>query len=181
MDKRMNAARALGILTAVIPAAIILLSHTAVWPEFAAARTDTFFPKGPELTFSDFTPGQRTDVLKNIDGYQVRPITDAPVYILFQPRRHTPVVRVEIEARQSTTLTDEPHIGYRHGETVEGNKFVPTNVEYLKDGWVRLSAFMPMNEMTVERMDARRIVLQTNATSDKPWFVKSVRIFYEKI
>lgn len=157
---------AVAIMTAVIPFAVIFWSHTPWWPEALARVTDVYVPQGPTLTFSDFTPGDRTGVIQN----GTRPLIGSPVYVLFQPRRHSKFIRVEFDV-DGTVKSDSVRIGYRHGENVEGNVVVPTTFDGKK-----FSARIPFAEMTRERIDARRIVFEI---SDVPIRARSVRLYYE--
>ena len=148
-----------------------------------ARMTDTFYPNGSNRIFNDFTPSTRTDILKKFAGVQVRPIIDAPVYLLFQPRRHSTHIRVVIHAALENglpTTTTTIAIGYRHGDNLEGNYtklFAPKKFE---NGWYEWECTLPFSEMTVERTDARRIVFDFGARDGELWNVRDVRIFYDE-
>ncbi len=163
----------LAALTALIPFAVIIWSHTASWP--FGSLTDTYVPQGPTDTFSDFSPSDRTGVLTT----RGRPITGSPVYLLFQPRRHSKKIRVEIFAAPSSLLAaTDLKIGYRHGSGPEGNIFVRTEIEKKDDGII-LWAVVPFDEMTRERTDARRIVFEApRASTSTPIFIQRVNFFY---
>lgn len=149
-------------LPAILAGLFVALSHTSLWPEPLARLTDSYAPQGPTNTFSDFSPSSRTGALVS-NG---RPITGSPVYLLFQPRRHTKNIRVEISASEPGM-----QIGYRDGDGPEDNVFVATSHSGLIS-----SATLPFDRMTRERTDARRIVVSTTSTT---MIISSIRIFYE--
>ncbi len=176
----------LGVLTAVIPLVVILWSHTAAWPEIFASRTDTFYPGGPNIIFNDFTPSFRTDIVRADEyGVRVRPITALPVYLLFQPRRHSKYIRVVIEGHGADN--EDVEIGYRRDGPANG--FYPENnimqgatneMHFLENGMREWENKFLFSDMLRERTDARRIVFRTvQATSTAPFFVRHVRLYYE--
>lgn len=173
------------LATALVPFGVIVWSHTSWWPEFFAARTDTFVPGGPTLIFSDFVPSQRTSVVHD----SARPITASPVYLLFQPRRHSAQVTVVFTARMEhatsstppiATLAQQIAMGYRHGDTVEGNVLQPATCLFVMGGAdVQCHATFPLENLTRERTDARRLVFLFPHDGGLVWDVSRVRIFYE--
>lgn len=159
----------IAILTAAIPFVGIIVSHTSLWPEAFARVTDVYMPHGPTLTFSDFSPGQRTGVLEN----QTRQIIGSPVYLLFQPRRHSRYIHVDFQV-DGEVKSNAVRIGYRDGSGPEGNILLPTT--FKKNIF---SAKIPFSEMTRERIDARRIVFEIPSASSVPVRVRSVRLYYD--
>lgn len=171
--------RACAILTALIPGFFIVWSHTNRWPEKFAQYTDTFYPNGPTITFNDFTPGSRTGIISEFQGVRVRPITASPVYLLFQPRRHSRVIRVVVRAAPSTeAATTTIGIGFRNGDGVEGNRVVFVAPDEKRDGWFTWSHDINFSDMTVERIDARRIVFDFGSEKNSIWNVRDVRLLY---
>ncbi len=161
-------------MTAIIPFAIIVWSHTVFWPDIFSWITDVYRPQGPTLTFSDFTPGQRTGPLEG----KTRPIVGSPVYLLFQPRVHSKFIRVEMQVA-ADQLLDAIKIGYRRAGVggPEDNVLVSTSYDKIKK---RFSAQIPFDEMVSERVDARRIVFEIpNASTSTPVIVDGVRLYYE--
>ncbi len=149
---------------------VVIFSHTSAWPEIFARQTDTYTPQGPTIIFSDLTPGDRTKPIEQFEGYAVRPVIAQPTYLLFQPRRHSKNIRVEIIARAHTI-----EIGGRSGDGPETNFFVPTEKNLLDSVWNTWTASVPFERMLGERVDARRIVFK----ADDSTLIRSVRIFYE--
>lgn len=158
------------IATALIPFGVVIFSHTSAWPEIFARRTDVYTPQGPTIIFNDITPGDRTKPIEQFEGYAVRPVIAEPTYLLFQPRRHSKNIRVEIVARANSI-----EIGGRSGGGPETNFFVPTEKKKLDFVWSTWTATVPFEKMIVERIDARRIVFNADSTT----LIRSVRIFYE--
>jgi hypothetical protein len=158
------------IALALIPFGFIIFSHTDAWPEFFARRTDTYTPQGPTIIFNDITPGDRTKPIEQFEGFAVRPVIAEPTYLLFQPRRHSKNIRVEIVARANSI-----EIGGRSGNGPESNYFVPTEKKVIDSTWSSWTATLPLDAMIVERTDARRIVFNADNTT----LIRSVRIFYE--
>lgn len=158
------------IASALVPCGFVVFSHTSVWPEIFARRTDTYTPQGPTIIFNDITPGDRTKPIEQFEGYAVRPVIAEPTYLLFQPRRHSKNIRVEIIARANTI-----EIGGRSGDGPETNFFVPTEKKKLDSVWSAWTASVSFEKMVVERVDARRIVFK----ADDSTLIRSVRIFYE--
>lgn len=165
-------------LTAVIPFFFVVWTHTSSADRFVSEWTDVYYPGGPTKTFSDFSPGSRTGQLTS-DG---RPITDSPVYLLFQPRRHSRFVRVEIEGKTDINQMGL-NIGYRDGDGPDHNIFngAANEMRFLDGGWNVWIAELPLSDMVPEHIDARRIVVEAlshNATST-PVVVRRVKVFYE--
>lgn len=158
------------IATALIPFWFVIFSHSSVWPESFAQYTDTYTPQGPTDIFNDITPGDRTKAIEQFEGYAVRPVIGQPTYLLFQPRRHSKIIRIEIIARANSI-----EIGGRSGDGPETNFFVPTEKKTFGSVWSTWIASVPLDEMVVERVDARRIVFK----ADDSTLIRSVRIFYE--
>lgn len=158
------------IALALIPFGFIIFSHTDAWPEIFARRTDVYTPQGPTIIFNDITPGDRTKPIEQFEGYAVRPVIAEPTYLLFQPRRHSKNIRVEIVARANRI-----EIGGRSGDGPETNFFVPTEKKKLDSVWSTWTAMVPFEKMIVERTDARRIVFNADSTT----LIRSIRIFYE--
>lgn len=165
------------ILFALIPVlfvcVIIAISHTSLWPDFFARRTDTFIPQGPTIVFNDITPSDRTKPIEMYEGFAVRPITASPVYLLFQPRQHSNYVRVEVIGSGNGELL----VGGRSGTGPESNFFVQTHMSAFDSVWNVWNARIPFENMASERIDARRIVFQFNGK--EPLAIRSVRIYYE--
>lgn len=180
MDKKI--VRAFAIATALVPAIFIVWSHTSLWPEVFARHTDTYYPSGPSSQFSDFVPSTRTGTLAPREvHYFARPITGSPIYLLFQPRRHSKFIRVEIWIEDFNFTHDtEPRIGYRHGNGPEDNIFkAESDRSVLGHGQI-ISTRLPFDEMTRERIDARRIVFSSaGASTTTPIYVTKVRLYYE--
>lgn len=174
MEKRVGGFFA--ILFAGVPIFFVLLSHTSYWPEFFQQYTDVYIPQGPTKTFSDFSPSDRTDALRVIEGgVVVRPITGTPTYLLFKPRRETKYIRVEILSGGPRDI----EIGYRTGETVETNTFGITEKMVSAQGDI-YTARLPLDQMFVERASARRIVISIpGAANESEELIRQVRIVYE--
>jgi hypothetical protein len=164
-----------GIITAALPLLIVMWSHTSFADAWAARSVDTFVPHGPTATFSDFSPTDRTGILND----RGRPLIGSPVYLLFQPRRHSKFIAVEITIADAVDSKNIPQIGYRNGTGPEHNIFVATDYKKNSVGF-KLYAHLPFAEMTAERVDARRIVLSApTAAVQAPIHVSRVDIRYE--
>lgn len=171
----------LAATTAMIPFVFVLWSHSSRLPEMFTEYTDVYRPQGPTQTFSDFSPSDRTGVLTTVNNVSARPVIAGPVYLLFQPRRHSKYIDVEITIEpMEITKKDMPRIGYRHGTGPEGNVFVKTDYVSARDG-LKLYALIPFAEMTRERIDARRIVFEApTASTSTPVYITKVKIYYEE-
>lgn len=170
---------ALGCLPAVIILFTNVWMHTSWWPASFARITDTWTPHGPELVWSDLSPSDRTLPIELISSekIRVRAVIASPVYLLFQPRRHSQFITVELTARQrSGSATTTAVIGYRRGNGPDGNLFVKTDLISDDGEWLRWTAKLPFSEMTKERRDARRIVFSFLENTE--WDVRSVFLIY---
>lgn len=169
------------VATAMVPFLFVLWSHSPWWPDVLAEYTDVYYPQGPTQTFSDFSPGDRTGALFVIDGKRVRPVTGSPVYLLFQPRRHSKYIRVEIVGHADRN-TMGAVIGFRHGTGPEHNTFphAENEMQFVDEKRLLWIARLPFELMTRERIDARRIVFEAQGVSTStPLYIESVKLVYE--
>lgn len=165
-------------MTALVPAVIIVWSHTIYWPSFLSKYTDVYVPQGPRQTFADIGPSHRTAQIEIKDGVVTRPVIGSPVYFLFQPRIHTKNIIVTLKVRGSDSVISGTRLGYRTGDGPESNVQVDTEVEYVSDG-TYIRGVIPLERMYSEKVDARRIVIDGSMTDSERLFVDEFTIAYE--
>ncbi len=169
----------LAIILVAVPAAGIIYLHTLAAPEYLVARMDTFAPGDPQFLYNDITPSNKTGVISLFDGAVSRPVTDGPVYLLFQPRVHSKKIVVELTAEADIAGTPTIKMGYRTAEGPQNNVLQLVHDDSDTQNWNTWRIEIPFDKMYREMIDARRLVFSFPHANGETWYIKQVRIRYE--